>query len=199
MKILLITDEESPSLWEFIQPEKFKDIDFIISCGDLKAEYLSFIVTMIPVPLFYVHGNHDTRYLKDPPDGCQSIDDSLIKYKGLRILGLGGSQKYNSGAFQYTERQMKKRISKLKFKLWMNKGFDVLVTHSAAFDLNDDKDLCHVGFKCFNTLLDKYSPKYFIHGHVHMNYGRKPRKIEYKNTTIINAFQYYILEIPDRF
>ncbi len=194
MKILVVSDEETPYLWDYFQPEKFRDIDLIISCGDLKAEYLSFLVTMIKAPLFYVHGNHDVNYIRKPPEGCQCIDDTLIEYKGVRILGLGGSMKYRTAPFQYTEKEMKSRISRLKLKLFFSKGFDILVTHAAAYGVDDDKDLCHVGFKCFNDLMDKYEPKYFLHGHVHLNYGLKPRICKYKNTTIINAYEYYILE-----
>lgn len=195
MKILLVSDEESPYIWEFFQPEKFKDIELIISCGDLKASYLSFLVTMIKAPLFYVPGNHDTRYVTNPPEGCESIDGKLIKYKNIRILGLGGSHKYSLGQYQYTEQDMRKRILKLKPKLWVNKGFDILVTHAPAFGIGDALDPCHVGFNCFNDLMDKYSPRYFFHGHVHLNYGIIPRYNEYKNTKVVNAFQYHIIEI----
>jgi hypothetical protein len=45
-------------------------------------------------------------------------------------------------------------------------------------------------------LMDKYRPKYLIHGHVHMNYGAEiPREHEYKDTRVINAFEKYIIEI----
>ncbi len=195
MKILLVSDEESPLLWDYLRPEKYTDIDLIISCGDMKADYLSYLVTYIKAPLIYIHGNHDTRYPVAPPEGCQSIDGTLVNIKGLRILGLGGSQKYSHGAFQYTENEMEHRIRKVKPRLWLNKGFDILVSHSAAFGLGDAQDLCHTGFKCFNKLIDKYSPKYFFHGHTHLNYGRDDRIIQYKSTTIVNAFQYYIIEI----
>lgn len=194
MKILLISDIESEYLWNFFQPEKFQDIDLIISCGDLKAEYLNFLVTMFNVPLFYVPGNHDHHYVKHPPEGCQCIDNKLITYKNIRILGLAGSMKYKDTPYLYTENEMRSKIRKLKLKLFFNKGFDILVTHAPANGINDEKDLCHEGFKCFNKLLDKYSPKYFIHGHVHLNYGIKPRIVTYKDTTIINAYNYYILE-----
>ena len=46
MKILLLADEESKYLWDFFEKEKLDGIDLIISCGDLKAEYLSFLATM---------------------------------------------------------------------------------------------------------------------------------------------------------
>jgi uncharacterized protein len=195
VKILLVSDEETPYLWDYFQPEKFKDIDLIISCGDLKSQYLSFLVTMIKAPLFYVHGNHDTKYIKEAPEGCENIDGKLVKYKGLRILGLGGSHKYRSAELQYTEKEMERRILKLKPKLWINNGFDILVSHAPAYGIGDEDDPCHRGFQCFNELMDKYSPRFFFHGHVHLNYGRKPRRNYYNTTEIINAYQYYIIEI----
>ncbi|KRQ88088.1 Calcineurin-like phosphoesterase superfamily domain protein [Caloramator mitchellensis] len=195
MKILLLSDEESKYIWDYFNPDKFKDIELVVSCGDLKAEYLSFIVTMIKAPLFYVHGNHDGDYLINPPEGCQCIDDKLILYKGLRIVGLGGSKYYNCSTLQYTEQQMERRITKLMPRIWWHKGFDILVTHAAAFQLGDGDDLCHQGFKAFNKLIDKYEPNYHFHGHNHLNYGKQERIILYKNTKIVNAFHYYIIEI----
>lgn len=46
MKILIISDEECPALWDYYTPGRLKEYDLIISCGDLKAKYLSFLVTM---------------------------------------------------------------------------------------------------------------------------------------------------------
>lgn len=194
MKILLISDVESKYLWDYFDPEKFKDIELVIACGDLKAEYMSFLVTVMKVPLFYINGNHDDDFVHNPPEGCDSIDGKFVKYKGIRIMGLGGSKRYNQGVFQYTEREMKNRILKMKTKLLFNKGFDILVTHAGGFGIGDDIDKCHEGFMCFNGLLDKYSPKYFFHGHTHLSYNSKPRIEKYKDTTVINAYGYYVVE-----
>jgi predicted phosphodiesterase len=73
MKILVLADEEAKVYWDFFKKEDFADIDLIISCGDLKASYLSFLATMVPVPVLYVRGNHDDDYKKDPPGGCTCI------------------------------------------------------------------------------------------------------------------------------
>ena len=140
MKILFIADEESKLYWDYFKKEYFEDIDIIVSCGDLKASYLSFLSTMLPIPVLYVHGNHDDKYDRNPPEGCICIEDSVFEYKGVRFLGLGGSNRYKPGVNQYTEKQMAKRIRKLRWKLFRSKGFDVLVTHSPAKGFHDDVD-----------------------------------------------------------
>lgn len=196
MKILFLADEEAKIYWDFFKKEDFPDVDLIISCGDLKAEYLSFLATMVPVPVLYVHGNHDNKYEKKPPEGCICIDDMIYVYNGVRILGLGGSHRYKQGPHQYTEKEMEKRVRKLSWKLWRRKGFDILVTHSPALGLHDDVDVCHRGFDVFNRLIEKYQPKYFVHGHVHMNYGRQfPREDMVGRTHVINAYEKYIVEL----
>ena len=74
MKILFIADTEAKAYWDFFKKESFPEVDLIISCGDLKSEYLSFLATMTTVPVLYVHGNHDDNYEKNPPGGCICID-----------------------------------------------------------------------------------------------------------------------------
>ena len=106
--------------------------------------------------------------------------------------------KYKDGKHQYTEWEMRMRIIKVFPKILMNKGFDILVTHAPAFGLNDGTDLPHQGFKVFRQLIEKYSPKYFLHGHVHMNYGRKHvRYDEYLDTKIVNSYERYLFEYKE--
>ena len=198
MKILVLADIESKYLWDHFKKEYLEDIDLIISCGDLKASYLSFLATFTSAPVLYVHGNHDGGYNRKPPEGCVCIDDKVIVYKGIRIAGLGGSIWYNNGPHQYTQKQMKQRVRKLWKDLLLRKGIDILVTHSPAKGINDGEDHAHEGFEAFTTLLDKYKPKYFLHGHVHTTYGRKYKRVDqYGDTTVINGFERYIVEIED--
>ena len=199
MKILVLADQKSKYLYDFYEKDKLKDIDLIISCGDLSPSYLTFFVTLCNVPLLYVMGNHDERYEKTPPEGCICIEDDIFVYEGIRILGLGGSMQYIPNASnQYTEREMRKRVRKLWFKLWRKKGFDILVTHAPAYQVNDMEDLPHQGFRVFRDLLEKYEPKFFFHGHVHANYGRGFKRTDtYGKTTIVNGFEYHIVDYPD--
>ena len=199
MKILLVSDEEDKYLWDFYKPGRLKDIDLILSAGDLKAAYLSFLVTMANRPLLYVHGNHDGGYAQRPPEGCQCIDGKLVTVGGLRILGLGGSALYNGGPHQYTERQMRWRIHRLRLKLALTGGVDIVLTHAPVRGFGDEDNMTHRGFEAFLPLLDQYQPQYLVHGHIHQRYGaNRPRCYQYNETTIVNATGRYILEFPDK-
>ena len=199
MRILLLADVECKVLWDYYRKEEVEGVDLILSCGDLSAEYLSFLATMTSLPILYVHGNHDAKYKKRKPEGCTCIDDKIYTFRGVRIMGLGGSMRYKSDDWQFTEAQMRARVRKMWFSLWQNKGFDILLTHAPAKGLHDGTDLPHRGFQVFRELMDKYKPDYFIHGHVHMNYGREHvREDIYKSTHVINAFERYIIDIPDK-
>ena len=199
MKILVVSDEEDQFLWDFYTPGRLKGIDLILSAGDLKAEYLSFLVTMANRPLLYVHGNHDGSYAQRPPEGCQCIDGKLVTVGGLRILGLGGSALYNGGPHQYTERQMRWRIHRLRLKLALTGGVDIVLTHAPVRGFGDEDNMTHRGFEAFLPLLDQYQPRYLVHGHIHQRYGaNRPRCYQYNETTIVNATGRYILEFPDK-
>ena len=196
MRILFVSDEESKFYWDYFKKESFEGIDLIVSCGDLDAAYLSFLTTMTAIPVLYVKGNHDHKYEHRPPEGCICIEDDIFEYEGVRFLGLGGSYRYKEGKNMYTEHEMRRRVSRLWFKLLTKRGFDVLVTHSPAYGVNDGEDLPHRGFETFIKLIEKYKPKYFVHGHVHMNYGRQyPREDMLGETKVINSYISYIVEI----
>ncbi len=198
MKILAISDEECPALWDYYTPGRLKDYDLILSCGDLKASYLSFLVTMGRCPVLYVHGNHDTGYAVAPPEGCDCIDDHIVVYHGIRILGLGGCRRYRPGPHQYTDSEMRWRIRKLRWRLKMLGGVDIVVTHAPPYELGDDEDPAHWGFEALRELLDEFKPKILVHGHVHMSYGHNiPREIAYNGSRIINATERYVIDIPD--
>lgn len=198
MKILAISDEVCPALYDFYVPGRLDGYDLIISCGDLKPQYLSFLVTLTRVPLLYVHGNHDGIYETHPPEGCDCIEDDLVIYKGLRILGLGGTPRYSPGPHQYSEAQMRWRIFKLKWKILKHRGVDIVVSHAPLAGVGDGDDFAHRGYYEFLRFVDKYHPKYWLHGHVHMRYGIDNTRVrEYNGTKVFNVCERYVLDIPD--
>ena len=192
MRILTVSDVESKYFYDYYTPGKLKGYDLILACGDLKREYLEFLVTAANCTLLYVRGNHDDRLEEDPPEGCICIDGKLYVHKDIRILGLGGSYRYRQGNNLYTEHKMRQRILRLMPTVWLHHGFDILMTHAPARGMGDLDDLPHRGFECFAKLLDKYRPAYFIHGHVHLNYGVSiPHRSLHGDTVIINAYDHY--------
>lgn len=199
MRILILADEESKFLWDFFTPDKLEGIDLIISCGDLRAEYLEFLVTMGKAPVLYVPGNHDSRYEKHPPEGCECVDGRVVSVGGVRVLGFGGSMKYGVGPYMYTEKEMRSRIKRSRRSILLHSGFDILVTHSPARGYGDMNDLPHRGFECFNELLERCRPGYLLHGHVHATYGsRFKRVIDHPSgARIINGYERYILEFDE--
>ena len=103
------------------------------------------------------------------------------------------------GPLQYTEKQMRRRIRKLRFQLWRAGGVDVVVTHAPPLGVGDLDDPAHMGFRMLKSLLERYKPMYLLHGHIHFSYGmEKIREREYGETKVINASERYVLEIPDR-
>lgn len=195
IKILLLSDEPAPALWDYFEESRLDGIDLIISCGDLPPQYLSFLATFFIGPVLYVHGNHDDCYLELPPEGCTCIDGKVYEFEGIRIGGLGGCVRYRRGKFQYTENQMVFRVLKLWVQILRHRGLDMFISHAPAYGINDGTDLPHRGFRCFRRLLKICHPRYFVHGHMHFSYDYRQKRISMvQDVTVINACGQYVLE-----
>ena len=122
------------------------------------------------------------------------IHGKIVEYQGLRILGwrvLAGimAKEFN------IPKQMWWQVTKLWPRLKFGDRIDIVLTHNPALGLNDGKGHAHCGFKSFRYLIDTFSPRYFLHGHQHLSYAMRNRIIHYKDTEIINAYEYHVLEI----
>ena len=66
MKLLAVSDLVVEGIYSSRIRERFGDVDMVLSCGDLPYSYLEYIVSMLNVPCFFVHGNHDhPEYMSD--------------------------------------------------------------------------------------------------------------------------------------
>ena len=91
---------------------------------------------------------------------------------------------------------MKKNIFSLWFSLWRKRRIHMVVTHAPPRHIHDKEDLCHMGFDCFNRLIKKKQPEYFIHGHVHQDFQNHADRITQVNTTrVINTCGYTLIEV----
>ncbi len=84
-------------------------------------------------------------------------------------------------------------------KMRYGRAVDILVTHAPPRDINDQPDVAHRGFKAIRRFLQKYRPRYHLHGHVHLYDRSKPHTADFADTHIINVYPYRMLnlEFPD--
>lgn len=121
---MAVADRIHPSLYDYFDEKRFSDIDLILSGGDIRAKFLSFLVTMLNKRCYYVRGNHDITYNEEPPLGCENIDGKVVDHEGVRILGLEGSMWYGGKGVEYTESEMRWKIFRLKFQIWRKGGME---------------------------------------------------------------------------
>ena len=101
--------------------------------------------------------------------------------------------RYRQGKNMYSEGEMMRRFWKVLPKIWLKGGIDVLVTHAPAKGYGDLEDIAHRGFKIFNRIIERYRPKYMLHGHIHRSYRSGRQEHEHEGTTIVNVCGYKIL------
>jgi len=219
VKILCISDKIDPQVYSSQIKERFSGIDLILSAGDLPMDYLDFIISSLNKPLLFVFGNHHNQDMKhyrkvwnspfveavehDFP-GCGAIHiGSKVKIEGKVIAaGLGGSMRYNNGANQFTDSQMFLEIIKIIPGLLWNRlihgrFLDVLLTHAPPKGIHDRNDKCHSGFKVYLWFMKVFKPKYLVHGHIHLYDMSEVRCTKSGNTTVINAYSHYIIDLGE--
>jgi uncharacterized protein len=208
MQILTISDEIVPAIYSLNLKQRLPNVSCILSCGDLPYYYIEFVVTMLGVPCFYVYGNHDgPQFLESgqeltAPRGAISLEGQGVRHAGLSIAGLGGCLRYKPDAeHMYTDAEMMRRTWRLvPWMLFNNYRYgsylDILITHAPPFGIHNGPSRPHHGFKAFLWLMDRFRPRYLIHGHIHLSYGYDTG-IEslYGATTVLNTAGYRLLEV----
>jgi Icc-related predicted phosphoesterase len=205
VRILAVSDHVSEAVYSRQIDERFGDVDLVVSCGDLPYSYLEFIVSMLNVPSFYVHGNHDLPEYRasgvtlTEPGGWVNLHGRAAEAKGVLLAGLEGSLRYKPGApFQYGEREMAWKVHAMTPALLVNRFrygryLDILITHSPPYGIHDGHDLPHRGFQAFLGFLDRFKPRYLLHGHKHV-YGPETTHTRYGETEVINVYPFRVIE-----
>lgn len=221
MKILCVADHIDPLVYSPTIKKRFGHVDLVLSAGDLPMEYLGFISSGLNRTVAFVFGNHNLkelplftrahRPLLETPGideqtrtyyGATCLENRLRRFDGLLVAGLGGSMRYNAGDHQFTDAQMYSRILRLIPRLVWNRivhgrYLDILLTHAPPRGVQDREDLCHRGFTAFLWFMKVFKPRFLLHGHIHLYDINADRSTRYMNTTVINVFDHYVLEMED--
>jgi Icc-related predicted phosphoesterase len=199
MKILAVADVEDRALGEHFDPERWRGVDLILSLGDLKPDYLDYLVSRLNVRCLYVRGNHDAAYGQSPPAGCDDVNGRVVKVDGLRIAGLEGSRWYGGSGVEYSDRHTALRAFLLDLRIRLAGGVDVLMTHAPPTfgdpALDDALDKVHAGFDSYRKLALAHQPRLFLHGHTHLNYGRNKREQAIGSTRVIDCYGATLIEL----
>jgi uncharacterized protein len=207
INILAVSDHVEALVYSDHIRERFGQIDLVLSCGDLPPSYLEFIVSALNVPLFGVRGNHDhgqgfnTIPHGSLGPGTSDIHAQAVQARGLLLAGLEGSLDYNGGPHQYSETGMRLQIARLVPQLVLNKlrygrYLDVLITHAPPQGIHDQPDRCHQGFESLRRFLQRFRPRYHLHGHIHLYDRQTVTRTQFEDTTVLNAYGFRELRVP---
>jgi Icc-related predicted phosphoesterase len=149
--------------------------DLLVMCGDITqfgpGELARNFLDQIPIDTIAVTGNIDTFEVGKAIDDSKATKIELKKVirKGVSFVGVSG---INPDHFKILEDEK------------MINNQTVLVTHVPPFDTKDKVFIgMHGGSKELRTLIDKYSPRLVISGHIHED----PGFIKINKTIFVNC------------
>lgn len=199
MAVLSVSDRIDNKIFEQQEIEKNKDIDLILSCGDLPYYYIEKLIQNFAVPTLFVRGNHDQalEYSKSGPQsgplGAIDLHNRVVVLNNMIFAGFEGSLRYREGPFMYTQVEMWKNVLSIVPQLLINKisfgrYLDVVIAHSPPWDIHDKDTHIHRGFKAFRWLIKTFKPAYFYHGHIHVYTEDQLKETIFEKTKVINTF-----------
>ncbi|MBN2190544.1 MAG: metallophosphoesterase [Candidatus Aureabacteria bacterium] len=226
INILAVSDIESSTLQTLLHDISAirGKIDLLISCGDLRHDYLSFLADTLNLELLYVFGNHDLYQKKSAAQNKTdsygmptfsarkgfpgtNLSGKLIQCSRCIITGFEGSRWYNGQGIQYHEKEMLSSVKKTMKKIRLRKIIGkiarqkkmpfLVVSHAPVQGIHDLDDQCHKGFSCFKKFIDKIQPALWLHGHIHQPSLIKNQISVYKHTTIVNVCEYRFISISE--
>jgi uncharacterized protein len=190
VRILAICDEVDKRLYGTGIEAKRGQFDLLLSCGDLPAYYIDYVASMLSVPTFGIHGNHDGTLARNQHADGDGADWGMIELhgrtvmeQGLLIGGFDGSLRYNRGSYQFTEGGMRNQILGMVPQLLLNRA------------RYDQEDRPHQGFKVFRWFLKTFRPRYHLHGHIHIYNNKTITRTRFHKTDVINVYPYRELQV----
>ncbi len=201
MKLLSLSDQVLEFIYSSSVKERFADVDLVLGCGDLPYYYLEYLVDQLGKPVYYVRGNHaaTVEYSQGAerkgPWGAMDLHRRVVNFRGLLMAGFEGSLRYRQGPFMYTQSEMWSMVLGIVPRLMANRmrygrALDLLATHAPPWEIQDQPDPAHQGFKAFRWLIKVFKPRYHFHGHIHVYSKEIPVLTRFHDTLVVNTYGY---------
>ena len=148
-----------------------QQIDLLISLGDLMDQTIFKAIQVYqPLHVLAVRGNHDQDEPFPPP--IKDLHLQMTEINGLLFSGLNGCWKYKEqGPYLYSQEQASRLLNNYP-------SVDIFLAHNSPSGVHErDKDI-HQGFDAFRDYIERVQPRYFFHGHQHLNQVTKIGKTE---------------------
>lgn len=157
LRLLIIADDDS-----LLGHVPSGQADLLISCGDLSDQTIQRVAQSCGCrAVFAVRGNHDPA--SPFPGGITDLHLRVENFGGVRFGGFRGSWRYKPRGHHLWDQ------GEVTALLRSFPPVDVFVAHNSLRGIHErDKDV-HQGFDAFLAYLATARPRYFIHGHQHVN------------------------------
>jgi uncharacterized protein len=156
--------------------------DVVLSCGDISDDVILDVSQMVGChQILAVKGNHDSS--NDFPPQILDLHFTVHRIRGVAFGGFRGCWQYKPNGNYLFEQSEVDRLMK-SFP-----PVDVFIAHNSPRFVHDRDDNVHYGFDAFGRYIDRAQPKYFIHGHQHVNCQTMMNK-----TCVIGVYGYKWLE-----
>jgi hypothetical protein len=169
LRILAVSDDREPAFDHERNRQGLGEIDFIVACGDLERDYLSFLGDAFGAPVLYVRGNHDrgAAWVAARGDSPEPLPDAtIVEEHGLRLIGLswagnavGRAGRDELGAWLQAARTV---VTVLRH----GRRPTLVLSHAPPRGAGDDpSDHYHRGFAGYRWLARWLRPPLWLHGH----------------------------------
>lgn len=198
IRLLAVSDEVDPSLWDHLDREALGPLDLLVSSGDLPPDYLSYLEGTLRVPFVFVMGNHDLdeawaheagRLLPSRKSGARLTEAAGV---AIALLDWPGGDKIRTRSQDLiTWRQV--------LRLWLAVRLgarrpDIVVSHVAPDQMLDPRDLYHRSFPAYRWLARRLRPTLWLHGHT--TPASVPERVTRLGpTTSVNVTGAYLIEL----
>jgi len=173
IRLLAVSDVVDPALEQAANRAGIGPIDGIVGCGDLEADWLTFLGDAFGVPMVHVRGNHDRggAWRHGATHAPVSLESGHIdRLAGIAIGGLAWPGVDEPGNARRPWRAwldslgLARRIA--VGRLTGRREPILVISHAPPEGLGDvPTDRYHQGFAAYRWLLERLRPPLWLHGH----------------------------------